>query len=64
MLIILRLMHFSKQTLEADADSVSGREGKVIVADIDKLVETIENASITKDGKAILLAEAKRVRTI
>ena len=57
-------MHFSKQTLEADADSVSGREGKVIVADIDKLVETIENASITKDGKAILLAEAKRVRTI
>jgi len=64
MLIILRLMHFSKQTLEADADSVSGREGKVIVADIDKLVETIENASITKDGKAILLAEAKRVRSI
>jgi ATP-dependent protease Clp ATPase subunit len=57
-------MHFSKQTLEADADSVSGREGKVIVADIDKLVETIENASITKDGKAILLAEAKRVRSI
>ena len=43
---------------------MSGREGKVIVADIDKLVETIENASITKDGKAILLAEAKRVRSI
>lgn len=41
---------------------MSGREGKVIVADIDKLVETIENASITRDGKAILLAEAKRVR--
>ena len=51
------------KVLEADAGSMRGRDGVVIIEDLKKLQAEIEEHSlISADGRAILLAELKTVR--
>ena len=55
---------FQKQikVLEADAGSMRGRDGVVIVEDLKLLQREIEaSTTVSKDGKIILLAELKTV---
>ena len=48
--------------LEKDSSSVAGRDCDVILVDIQKLEGRVKAAEITEDGRALLLAEIKRVK--